>query len=139
MPNGRDCSSKQLSLFDECALNFLHGKTSQEHSVQTAELIFTPSSKQSCRSQFQYLNAGAMPDWLTVETVKSRGELSTLNFTESPNVAVESSLSQILQVDVPQKYYLSPRACQGILRRAKNHNVKLPPELESTLIMQSTT
>ena len=36
----------------------------------------------------------------------------------SPNVAKESSLSQILG-DVPEKYFLSSKACQGILRRAE--------------------
>lgn len=41
--------------------------------------------------------------------------------------------------DAPPKYSLSPRACRGILRRAKNHNKQLPPELEKILIAQSAT
>ena len=41
--------------------------------------------------------------------------------------------------DAPAKYSLSPRACQGILRRAKTHNKILPPELETILIAQSMT
>lgn len=115
------------------------GRTSPAHSVQTADLILKPSSKKSCKSPFLYLNtAGATRDWLTVEEVKSRGASVTLNFGVSPSVAKESSLSQILQVDAPPKYSLSPKACEGILRRAKAHNKTLPPELERILIAQST-
>lgn len=57
----------------------------------------------------------------------------------SPNVAVESSLSQILQPqdDVPQKYFLSKRGCLGILRRAAAKNKVLPTELEQALKEQS--
>ena len=60
---------------------------------------------------------------------------------ECPNAAVESSLSQILQpmTDVSEKYYLSPRACQGILRRAKERGKELPEELRIALELQSTT
>ena len=36
-----------------------------------------------------------------------------------------------------QRYYLSPVACQGILRRAKNRGKILPPLLERALILQS--
>ena len=79
-----------------------------------------------------------MQDWLTVDTVKLLGESSMLNTSISPNDAKESFLSQILEHDAPQKYYLSPRACQGILRRAKDKNVKLPPKLEAVLIAQSS-
>ena len=43
------------------------------------------------------------------ETVgASHGEFWTLNTGESPSVAVESSLSQILEVNAPEKYSLSP-------------------------------
>ena len=37
---------------------------------------------------------------------------------ESPSEENASTLSQILQAGVPEKYYLSPKACLGILRRA---------------------
>ena len=66
-----------------------------------------------------------------------RGECSTLNFGESPSVAVESTLSQILETTVPQKYYLSPRACSGILRRAVKRGKELPPILKTALEFQA--
>ena len=45
--------------------------------------------------------------WETI--TPSHGEHLTLNTGECPNVARESTLSQILQADAPEKYYLSPR------------------------------
>lgn len=137
MANVRDCSSRQLSLFTESDLNSLSGKMCPVSSLQTAEMTFVPSSNQSCKSPFLYLHTGQTQDWLTVGTVKLLGESSTLNFSECPSVVVESFLSQILQVDAPQKYSLSPIACQGILRRALIKGKTLPPELEAVLIAQS--
>ena len=40
---------------------------------------------------------------------------------------------------VQRKYFLSPKACQGILRRAKQHKKKLPLILETVLKRQSAT
>ncbi|WP_260839019.1 hypothetical protein [Heyndrickxia oleronia] len=64
-------------------------------------------------------------------------ELSMRNISESPNVVVESTLSQILQTDVPEKYYLSPKACQGILRRAAARGKELPEVLKTALEKQA--
>lgn len=58
----------------------------------------------------------------------------TLNFGESPSVARESTLSQILEANVPEKYYLSARACEGILRRAERRGKALPPILKEALL-----
>ena len=65
-------------------------------------------------------------------------ELSMLNIGESPNEGVESSLSQILQVGVPEKYYLSQKACQGILRRASARGKELPEVLRIALEQQAS-
>ena len=66
-----------------------------------------------------------------------RGGASTLNTGVSPNDARESSLSQILQDAPPIKYYLSPKACLGILRRASERGKALPPKLERALKIQA--
>lgn len=53
-----------------------------------------------------------------------------------PSDASVCSLSQILEAtgDVPRKYYLTPKACAGILRRAeKRHVTGLPPMLRLAL------
>ena len=46
-------------------------------------------------------------------------------------------LSQILQTTVPQKYYLSPKACLGILRRASVRGKELPLVLKAALERQA--
>jgi len=63
-----------------------------------------------------------------------RGDSSTLNIGEFPNAERESLLSQILEDNVPQKYYLSARACQGILTRASRRGKPLPEVLRQALM-----
>ena len=58
----------------------------------------------------------------------------TLNIGESPNVENVSLLSWILEDNVPQKYFLSARACQGILTRASRRGKKLPDLLQTALL-----
>lgn len=59
----------------------------------------------------------------------------TLNMTECHSAGAVSSLSLILEDPrgVPRKYFLSPRACRGILRRAEKRNRELPPVLLQAL------
>ena len=54
-----------------------------------------------------------------------------------PNVAVASRSSQILEANAPQKYYLSAKACLGIIRRAERRGKELPPTLREALMAQS--
>ena len=68
----------------------------------------------------------------------SLGELSMLNIGEHPNVDVESFLSWILEDIPPETYYLSKKACVGILRRAKNRGKVLPEKLKIALEAQIT-
>ena len=62
-------------------------------------------------------------------------EFWMLNTGGSPKDAVESTLSSILEVNVPEKYYLSGRACEGILRRAERRGKQLPEMLRIALEM----
>ena len=71
------------------------------------------------------------PAWL--------GPPGRLNTSECPKGAVESSLSQILLDTVPSRYYLSRKACLGILRRARERGKPLPPQLEQALKLQAGT
>ena len=57
----------------------------------------------------------------------------TLNFGESPSAVRESTLSQILEANAPEKYYLSAKACAGILRRAERRGKELPQMLKEAL------
>lgn len=63
-----------------------------------------------------------------------RGEPLTLNFGECPNEEKESRLSWILEDNVPEKYYLSIRACEGILSRASRRGKALPEILHTALL-----
>ena len=68
-----------------------------------------------------------------------RGDALTLNTGVSPREEKESSLSQILQAGVPEKYYLSPKACLGILRRASARGKELPELLRKALERQAAS
>ena len=61
------------------------------------------------------------------------GVSMTLNTGECPRDVRESTLSQILEANAPEKYYLSSRACQGILRRAEKRGKELPEMLKEAL------
>lgn len=67
------------------------------------------------------------------------GECMMRNTGESPNAAAVSRLSQILEVTPQEKYSLSAKACQGILRRAERRGKDLPKLLKEVLIRQSGT
>ena len=112
----------------------LFGKMYQEHSAVTEGKISVSSSRSLSKSQSRqplcltFLKADGHTQTVTgVRDGLLATELSMLNTGESPKDAVESTLSQILEVNVPEKYYLSPTACEGILRRAERRGKELPP------------
>ena len=59
----------------------------------------------------------------------------TRNGSEWPSDAAVCSLSDVLEAtrDVPQRFFLSPRACAGILRRAEKRGKALPELLSQAL------
>lgn len=58
----------------------------------------------------------------------------TLSGSECHKDAGVCSLSDVLETgDVPRKYYLSPKACRGILRRADKRGRELPKALAQAL------
>ena len=62
----------------------------------------------------------------------------TLNTGPAPRSAADVyTLSQILEDSPPRKYYLSRKACLGILRRARERGKPLPPQLEAALKAQA--
>lgn len=116
-----------------------YGRMFPEHSAATMVRISGKSSKKSQRSKFQCLQVenGQPPEWLELSSVTLLGELSMPSIGESPSEENVSTLSQILEIDAPQKYYLSPRACQGILRRAEKRGKELPQLLKAALYAQA--
>lgn len=63
----------------------------------------------------------------------SHGVAWTHSGLEWPNDAVVCSLSDILEPEVDSKYFLSPKACKGILRRAEKRGRELPLALMEAL------
>ena len=58
----------------------------------------------------------------------------TLSGSEFHSGAAVCSLSDILETgDLPQRFFLSPKACAGILRRAEKRGKQLPRPLEQAL------
>lgn len=77
---------------------------------------------------------GARPEQSSETAGLWHGGCSTLNVGECPSVESVSQLSQILEVNVPQRYFLSARACQGILTRASRRGKALPDLLKTALL-----
>lgn len=114
------------------------GRTFPAPCPVTKETTSASSSKSSPASatrpyQFLDLRSGETPDSWSDRTGPYLGESWTPNTTEQPNVAVECLPSSILQVNVPEKYRLSAKACEGILRRAEKRGKTLPPMLREAL------
>lgn len=114
------------------------GKMCREPCPQTPARTSEGSSKNSAASanqtlQFLDLRNGAslVPSWENLGVWD--GEFWTLNIGESPNAAVESSLSSILEDEVPWKYYLSEKGASGILRRSEEKGKPLPDILKFAL------
>lgn len=131
---------KQMSLFDP---DMPCGRMSSDASRATKETTSESSSKSSVKSKTRkplFLDLrgvdGLRADASWVTGIPSLGECSMQDFGECPSVVEESGLSQILQEHAPQKYYLSERACRGVLRRARKRGKKLPDILETALIQQ---
>ena len=119
------------------------GKTFPEHSAQTKEQISEQSSQKRSGSQnrkpplFLSLKMvgqqqDASQDMAWEENGALRGEYLMRSFGESPKDGVESHLSQILEACPHPKYYLSAKACTGILSRADRRGKPLPPPVKDS-------
>ncbi len=139
-----DNEAEQLSIYD---LDLWCGKMCPEPSPaeHQKERISGSSSRRSSELKsvvFQSLDltpgAGNLLGEFYWELISPwRGDALTLNTGVSPREEKESSLSQILQDDPPDKYYLTRKACLGILRRAFERGKELPRKLNRALEIQS--
>ena len=135
-----DNEAEQLSIYD---LDLWCGRMFQEPSPAEPqkERISGSSSRRSSELKsvvFQSLDltpgAGNLLGEFYWELISPwRGDALTLNTGVSPREEKESSLSQILQDDPPDKYYLTRKACLGILRRAFERGKELPRKLNRHL------
>ena len=123
-----------------------YGRMSPALSPPTKGRTSRQSSKRSAPSKakvFLFLDlqrgSGQTQEILWEMDFPLRGVSLTHNFGESPSEGNESTLSQILQAGVPERYYLSPKACLGILRRASVRGKELPEVLRIALERQAAS
>ena len=119
-----------------------YGKMCQEPFHLTKEKTLDASLKKLQELKIPQLNfldlrGGKVQEKSWETTFPLLGESLMLNISECPNEEDESSLSQILMEEVPEKYYLSKKACQGILQRAARKGKEIPEPLKKALIKQS--
>lgn len=126
----------------ECIQLSLFGRMSPGLSAPTAEKTSAPCWKSlpAWNNQtLQFLDLrggedGARPEQSPGTDGAWLGDSSTLNIGECPREENASLLSQILEANAPEKYYLSAKACRGILTRASRRGKKLPELLETALL-----
>lgn len=100
------------------------GRTCPASCQATADGILVPSSGAWGNS-----GMGSPTGFWTLST-------SEWNHTLAPSLKDDgvSSLSDVLEAgSVPRRYYLSAKACRGILRRAEKRGKALPPSLAAAL------
>jgi hypothetical protein len=106
-----------LPLLQSIAPHGWYGRTSPASCRATKDGILEPSSQ-------GWSNSG----------MGSPTEFLTLNTSEWPSDAAVCSLSDVLETgELPQRYFLSAKACRGILRRAEKRGKQLPPSLAEAL------
>ena len=121
------------------------GKTSREHSRVPGDGTSNPSlrrlSASKSRKHPRCLCLKKVDGHTQTFSWETDGALRTASWTrragEFHSVGAESTLSQILEDQVPDKYYLTPKACVGILRRASLRGKALPESLRMALERQA--
>ena len=129
--------SSMLTLLTASGPDGWSGRTSPACSALTAAKPSLPSSDSSLVSPSKSLPV----DGRTAESSQAHlvpmdlhSGCLTLSTAEYHSGAVASSLSDILETgDVPQRYFLSGKACRGILRRAEKRGKDLPMTLRLAL------
>ena len=100
------------------------GKMSPASCHRTEDGTLVPSS-----GAWQNSGMGSPTECWTLSTSEW-----TATLVPCPNDGDVCSLSDILQTgDLPQRFFLSAKACAGILRRAEKRGKQLPPQLEHAL------
>jgi hypothetical protein len=121
--------------------------SSSSHGSQTS--LFQPEGTSSSRTFPDYFPAKAdeiSPSfsrrWPSSGFTTSPGECWTADTSECPSGGgVSSCLADVIQDNVASKYFLSPRAAAGILRRAEKRGRELPSHLLAALeaVARTTT
>jgi len=133
--SGRDCTTREadsclhiLRSLNVYGLDGSCGKTSPVSCLAAEDGTLVPSSGRWSNSGM----GGPTGCW-TLSMSEHTGKNAP-----SRSAGDVCSLLDILESrDVPQKYYLSPRACAGILRRAEKRGKALPEMLRVALVRRA--
>ena len=112
-------------------------KTCQDYSAVTEAKTLLPWLEKWLGASSTYRQTGGqIPVLLPAREGLSSGQLWTRNSSEWRSGAVVCSLSETLETgEVDRRFFLSSRACQGILRRAEKRQKTLPEQLANALSM----
>ena len=119
-------------------LSWRRSSASRMHPVMFLDL--TPGHGDLWGRPYWEMDSAWLGECWTLSTGEgpSGTEIAAMYSRWGPRSAAEgSSLSQILEESPHRKYYLSRRACTGILRRAQERGKALPPQLEAALRIQA--
>ena len=135
--NGETSHSHSLNLQTSSTRTGSSGKTYRESLVQKTTHLdaFWQDFAERVNPTF-HSKSGQSRVWCLDPKELLPGGFRMLNTMEWPNADGGSllSLSQVLITgNVPKHYFLSEKACSGILRRAEKRQKKLPEMLEKAL------
>lgn len=132
------CSGTSLESATDSDHDGRFGRTSPECSPLTeAETLLSSWEPSWAPWSLFPQEAGFARVWQLDPLAVRLGGCSTLNGSECPSGAGGCSLSLILEVFAPSRFYLSAKAAAGILRRAEKRGRKLPGALERALLALS--
>ena len=112
-----DCFMSLLDWLEKASPELFFSKTLRAYSAPTEEKIL-----ESCSQRWP--SSGILSD----------GVLLTANTSECPNHGRGSTLSDVVETgEVQEKYFLSPNAAKGIIRRADRMGRNLRPHFRMSL------
>ena len=110
--------------FGSSSIEFLQSLNRDGLSLRTSPVCYPVTEGETLPPSFEgWSNSG----------MACAGGFLTLSSLEYHSAAAVCSLSEVLEVDVPPKYFLSPRAARGILHRAGKRGKELPEALHRAL------
>ena len=130
-----DFSLQQCELFGGQEQDSLSGKMSlgSSSTIKGEALLQWLEKWQGYTLTYRKVD-GETPVFSSAQMPLSSGQFWMRNSSEFRNGAVASLLSEILETGaVDRRYFLSPKACKGILRRAANRGKSLPQSLREAL------
>lgn len=96
----------------------------------------SPSMKKSnvfSAGTFDFDNANISESFKLYDLSDKSKNKSFLNSSEKPNEILEFNLHDVIDVDAPENFYISPVGCKGILRRTEERQKNINPRLKAVL------